>query len=306
MARNYSVGETSSAITKSSKPAPKGFPELGLPDMTGKTLEEIGNLTNFYLKTKGEIEAKYEDGRMPYDVQRKFDEYHEQVFKYTNGIKFEAKQAEKAERASRKAEKDTKMVRMKEVSVGITTELKPQENAMAKRIFENEQSKLKVLREEIARYGGNAENMPQVVQDHLEKHPLVISKSPNDYGIIEKFTDKFGRARPKRTYSIDEEAADPVKAKALAEKLARENIEAFALKLVEKTEKEAGEGERLVGKPIVRQSSSDPWAGSTIEINTTNRKVVWKTNMILNFSKYQNAFNQWPTRLVENEKRTNA
>lgn len=90
-----------------------------------------------------------------------------------------------------------------------------------------------------------------------------------------------------------------------ASRQATDIIDAFAAKIVAKTEEHAkikdSKGEQIVGTPVVRSNQSDPWADSDITIETTHRKITWRTNMILNRSKLDTMFNQWPTRLVSDE-----
>ena len=302
---SYSAGEEAVKARKMPD-APTELPEFGLPDITGKTLDDIkalGGVTSLYQKSYGIMMAKYAPESPPREVYDRFTDYHDKLYKYSNRLKNLEKEAEKAERAAKKSIKEANKDRIKQISTGIVTSLEPQEKAMATRILEHDIRKVEILKERIKKYDGKSENMPASVEKALDEEEFVKSTSGNEFGIVERFKDENGKWRGKYTYSIDEEKTDPVKLKANAERLSRQNIEAFAQKLVQKTEAEAGEGEQLVGSPIVRHSSTDPWSDSTIEINTTNRKIIWKTNMILNFSKYHNAFNQWPTRLVENEKR---
>lgn len=86
-----------------------------------------------------------------------------------------------------------------------------------------------------------------------------------------------------------------------ADKRAKEVINSYANKLIEKTEQIAGKGASLVGKPKVGISGSDPWRESTVEIAMGDKKVTWKTKMIWNRSVNNKSFNQWPTRLKDTE-----
>lgn len=72
-----------------------------------------------------------------------------------------------------------------------------------------------------------------------------------------------------------------------AEKEAEFSYHAFMQKLIAK-----------IGKPVVTaKMSGNIWTNATLTVTTDdNEEQVWNTKMILNFSKYQKMFNQFPTR----------
>ena len=59
-----------------------------------------------------------------------------------------------------------------------------------------------------------------------------------------------------------------------------------------------------IGNPVVKADmTGDPWIRSTIVVFCQNgMKQVWTTTMIINRSKYDNLFNQFPSRRVEFKK----
>lgn len=68
---------------------------------------------------------------------------------------------------------------------------------------------------------------------------------------------------------------------------AAKSYDAWTYKLIQK-----------IGKPVVQaEVTGDPWMGSTITVKTNDGDTQrWDTKMIINFSKYGKAFNQFPTR----------
>jgi hypothetical protein len=55
-----------------------------------------------------------------------------------------------------------------------------------------------------------------------------------------------------------------------------------------------------IGKPVVKATlTGNIWTGCTVEVETEDGETQkWHTQMIINFSKYQKAFNQFPTRKI--------
>jgi hypothetical protein len=53
-----------------------------------------------------------------------------------------------------------------------------------------------------------------------------------------------------------------------------------------------------IGKPVVKATmTGNIWTNATLRVTTNdNEEQVWNTNMIINFSKYQTMFNQFPSR----------
>lgn len=70
-------------------------------------------------------------------------------------------------------------------------------------------------------------------------------------------------------------------------KAAEESYRGFMQKMISK-----------IGKPVVDASMTGSiWTGATLSVTTNDgEKQVWHTQMILNFSKYQKMFNQFPSR----------
>jgi hypothetical protein len=58
---------------------------------------------------------------------------------------------------------------------------------------------------------------------------------------------------------------------------------------------------RLIGKPVeTAQMEGNPWSGSILRVKCNDgEQQAYKTQMIINFSKYQLAFNQFPTRRIK-------
>ena len=53
-----------------------------------------------------------------------------------------------------------------------------------------------------------------------------------------------------------------------------------------------------IGKPVVNaKMTGNIWTSAVLTVNTNDgEEQVWNTKMILNFSKYQKMFNQFPSR----------
>jgi len=159
----------------------------------------------------------------------------------------------------------------------------------------------------------------QLVNELKSKGEMVVNgpyhSTGNDYLIktiqrLNYTTDEKGRreevwkpekvALPIEVYKKDPRKDDKTIASE-ADSRAKDIINSYAEKLIDKTEGIAGKGTSLVGKPKVTLSGSDPWRDSTVEIGMGDKKVTWKTKMIWNRSVNNNSFNQWPTRLKGTE-----
>jgi hypothetical protein len=55
---------------------------------------------------------------------------------------------------------------------------------------------------------------------------------------------------------------------------------------------------KKIGKGVKRAHiSGSPWTGSTLDVTTNDgEEQIWTTHMIINYSKYNKAFNQFPSR----------
>ena len=288
---------------------PVGVSELGLPSLTTKDELKRQNVRALYQAAVDFIHKNFKtnsDFTHSPEKEEAFEKLHaweRQVDKYRSYLEKVEKNNDRQIRAAAKEAKVRESNRVAGVAQGIVKSLALQEGAMAQMLVDGYHASIDKAREVIAKHNGSNETMTKSEEEYLSRHPYVFDKSNSGYGLPERFVDKNGKVQYKRNYVIDEEKADPIKLLEAARNIAHENIVNFANKLVVKTEGIAGKDEKLVGQPIVHHSSLDPWGNSTIEINTTNRKVVWKTNMIFNRSKLNNMFNQWPTRMVSNEER---
>lgn len=84
-----------------------------------------------------------------------------------------------------------------------------------------------------------------------------------------------------------------------AKAYAKASINSFSCKIIVKTEKEIanrGGNDQIVS--ISYKGSVNPWDGGKVVVKTTKSEIVWNTKVILNFSKFGEPFNQWPTRLA--------
>lgn len=302
MARGFGAAESRVGLNKPAPEAPDAVVELGLPSLKGKTLEEIKSTWRLRQAAFDKIDKEW---NLPSGEERnawldKMNEWEDRAAKYKRHLEKLDKQERQANRGATKVAKEKERNRVAGVAQGVIKSLWPQERALADAIYNGKEAELQTVKELIAKSEGRRENLTEMEEKFLIRSgyaKLGVDRVGSHY------EDAFGRFRWKGPLTLDSEAANPDKIREESERMAKDNIESFAAKLVVKTEETAGKGEEMVGEPIIRNSSTDPWRESTIEINTTSRKLVWSTKMILNRSKLQNDFNQWPTRLVSNEER---
>jgi hypothetical protein len=84
-----------------------------------------------------------------------------------------------------------------------------------------------------------------------------------------------------------------------AKAFAKASCDSFACKIIVKTEREIavrGTDDQIVS--TYYKGAVNPWDGGQVVVKTTKGEYVWNTKVILNFSKYGEPFNQWPTRLA--------
>lgn len=231
------------------------------------------------------------------------------------------RKAEKAKAAQEKAEKiaaiEDEKRRITGVSSGVVRGLAPQRQALIDRFVEWRESEYKDIQGRLERVGGDIEKLfpvkknGQTFYNYTDYDKMNAFKAANKDNLETYQVAVPSKYRPDKTemetrYRLK---ANPDVSKWLPE--ASKNAEAiiaeFAYKIVEKTEEHArgrdSKDEKIVGTPTVRTNYSDPWADSDITIETTHRKITWRTNMIVNRSVYNKHFNQWPTRLISDEEK---
>lgn len=303
MARGFGAAErVSRASTKPPPVGPDAVSELGLPSLKGVTLSEFPSLHKLERDAFNKIDKEW---NMPSGPERdamleKLFEWEEKGRKYRGYLEKQEREERRAAKGAAKAVKEKERNRVAGVAKGIITSLWPQERGLADAIYRGKDAELAKVKELIAKAEGRRENLTEMEEKFVQRSGFANLEVDRTGGFYE---DAFGRERMRGKLSLDPVASDDERIREESDRIAKDNIESFANKLVVKTEETAGPGEEMVGAPIVRNSNTDPWADSIIEINTTNRKLVWSTKMIWNRSKLQNDFNQWPTRLLKNEDR---
>lgn len=312
MSRSYSVSErgASGKAQKAPPVAPSAFEELGLPSLVGvenSNLKSIFGKRFFDLKIEAmkkldELHPKATPERQA--AYERLNDWENAAEKYIRHLEKQEKSVAIKEKTLAKYNRVQDDKRVRAISETMIKSLRPQELAMADGYERSTLEKIESLRDELEKYDGLSEKMPYHLEKELAGSPYIKNEEISGQGSRPWYRDADGRDRVRMKFSIAN-GLSPAAVRRTAEWRAHDSILSFTDKLVRKTEELAGKGERLVGEPKVRKSSNNPWSNSIIEIRTNSRIIKWETNMIMNRSKYDRNFNQWPTRLISNEKITN-
>lgn len=176
--------------------------------------------------------------------------------------------------------------------------------AMARK-FADSSSLIKIFESHLQEYKDMAEKQARAFVkerlDFLKKHGMDLDKAvprTKDYNQYKSVEAKrsFYRSITKAKHSVVR-ADDPdirVPHNEMIERYVNLNVQGaedayrgFMQKMIEK-----------IGKPVVdAKITGNIWTNATLTVTTNdNEEQVWNTKMILNFSKYQKMFNQFPTR----------
>lgn len=274
------------------------------------------------MRRYGQVHAEFPYEKFPEKNQEEIKRVRAEVeakYKAAYKAEREARKAEKAAatqaKAEAKAAKDDEVKRIKGVASGVVRGLAPQRQALIGRFVDWRKDDYYKLADRLEKAGGNLDSLFPVKKngvtysnytDYDKMNAWIAANKDNLERYEAPGPKKWADGSPKMEtrYRLK---ANPDESKWLPEAARNADaiLEEFAAKIVEKTElhaKERGsQDEKIVGTPIVRSNYSDPWSDSDITIETTHRKIVWRTNMIINRSVYNKHFNQWPTRLVSDE-----
>jgi hypothetical protein len=219
-----------------------------------------------------------------------------------------AKAEEANAKAQEKAAKDDEKKRVGGISSGIVRGLAPQRTALIDRLIEYRKSDYENMKRTLEGAKGDIEKL---FSGPKKWDNIATFKARNKDSLEAYYVDEAGNAVPERIYGASVRyrlKAEPNTSTwhGDARQQADAIVDEFAAKIVAKTEEQAKIGnssdEKIIGTPKV-ESSLDPWQNSRITVETTHRVVTWETNMILNRSKLNTVFNQWPTRLVSDTKK---
>lgn len=201
---------------------------------------------------------------------------------------------------------DLKALKSKVVKVSQKrAEAKAAAEVTMKKKFADSSSLIKIFESHLQEYKDMAEKQARAFikerLDFLKKHGMDLDKAvpkTRDYNQYKSVEAKrsFYRSITKAKHSVVR-ADDPdirVPHTEMIERYVRVNVQAaedsyrgFMHKMIQK-----------IGKPVVdAKMTGNIWTNATLTVTTDDgEKQVWSTKMILNFSKYQTMFNQFPTR----------
>jgi hypothetical protein len=190
-------------------------------------------------------------------------------------------------------------------------EVKAVKAAEVQKKFTDSSTLVNVLVEHLEEYAARAVKMAgeqyDANMDFLKKHDWNLDKAAPLTDGEPSWSDKGRRERERREWFLslteangtetNKRTGDKIIRKASAkikkayqdesERNARASYMAWVQKMIEK-----------IGKPVVKaKATGNPWNGSVLEVETDDGGTQrWKTQMILNTSKYGKLFNQFPSR----------
>lgn len=187
-----------------------------------------------------------------------------------------------------------KLKRLKPLVVLVTKkreEAKQIKQTERTKLFSDSSSLLKALepahRAFIDKYAEMASDDYDRAHEQLKKGIDVIAPAPSgskdsreDYKSKERLRSYYlMMSKTPKTHYVEEQ-----------KKQANADFQSWVEKLTDK-----------IGSPVVEASmTGNPWTGSTLTIRTNANEVQkWNTQMIINRSKYNTAFNQFPTRRIK-------
>ena len=177
----------------------------------------------------------------------------------------------------------------------VTTAAKRQQakdvkDAVLKKSFSDSHSLISVLTEHKAEFLKKSKE--QAVQ-YYSRYVDILHKAGNDLDVV----------APNPTYKMsthDYRAA--ANHRAFYEEIQRKGLATLCDEAVERAENDfmawVAKMTEKIGKVVVdADMSGNPWTGSTLSVTCVDgEKQKWHTQMIINQSKYQNLFNQFPSR----------
>jgi len=239
------------------------------------------------------------------------DAKYKPIYKQELANRKSAKADEANAKAQVQAAKDDEKKRVAGIASGIVRGLAPQRTALIDRLVEYRKSDYEKMKRSLDALKGDIDKLFSG-RDKWDKQNAWLTANKDN--LEDYLVDKEGNRLPEGTsrylaeghrYKLKAEP-DTSTWQGTARQQADAIVDEFAAKIVAKTEEQAKIGnssdEKIVGTPKV-ESHLDPWQNSRITVETTHRVVTWETNMILNRSKLNTWFNQWPTRLVSDTKK---
>ena len=170
-------------------------------------------------------------------------------------------------------------------------EIKQAKQAERTKIFSDSSSLIKALEPAhkafLDKYTEMASKEYDQAQEDLKKGLDAIAPAPS--GSRDSREDYKSKER-RRQYYLMMSKTPKVHYVEEQKKLANADFQSWVEKLTDK-----------IGAPVIEASmSGNPWAGSTLHVKTsTGESQSWSTQMIINRSKYNTPFNQFPTRKLK-------
>jgi len=201
---------------------------------------------------------------------------------------------------------DLKALKSKVVKVSQKrAEVKAASNAVMARKFADSSSLIKIFESHLNEYKEMARKQAtKFIEDRLDflkKHDWDLdkavprTKSYNEYKMVEQKRSLYRSiTKAKNTMSRPGEGDIRVPNQEMIDRYIKMNVQGaedayrnFMQKMIEK-----------IGKPVIdAKMTGNIWTNATLHVTTDDGdEQIWNTKMILNFSKYQKMFNQFPTR----------
>lgn len=141
---------------------------------------------------------------------------------------------------------------------------------------------------------------------HLKKHGGDINKAAPRGSVMHDSNDEYRRKNnwhnllhslsepTKKGYGNEHIRKGTKSKKAEYQEQAKKNAHAEYMSWVHKMVEK-------VGKPVAKaKMTGDPWTGSRLQVHAVDgEEQHWNTKMIINYSKYNKAFNQFPSRRIK-------
>lgn len=201
---------------------------------------------------------------------------------------------------------DLKVLKSKVVKVSTKrAEVKAASSAAMARKFADSSSLIKIFESHLNEYKKMAETRArEFIKDRLDflkKHDWDLDKAVprtknyNEYKMVEQKRQVY-RSITKAKYSMTKQGQGDIREPNqtminhyvdMNVKAAEEAYRSFMQKMIEK-----------IGKPVIdAKMTGNIWTNALLTVTTDDGdQQVWSTKMILNFSKYQKMFNQFPSR----------
>ena len=183
------------------------------------------------------------------------------------------------------------------------TEKKEVETQVKMKKFTDASSLVEVLMEHLEEFKAHAGEKAGKNYDHLmsrlEEHEWDIDKAaPRPSSMDRRDRYRYAQAYRQTLMSLTDGTGN-IRSPSAAKKgayvdsaitAAHEDYMVWVHKMIDK-----------IGKPVVSATmSGNPWVNSTLKVETNDgESQAWSTKMIINYSKYDLAFNQFPTRRLD-------